>query len=176
MVVSQSFLEPLTAEQNRYCAILQGNSKKQKIHRLSSVWGGRFWIYGLDSFGITLENECCKQSSRYQHHLPSLPMGLQQRVMVADFSHTSIPVFFSIAFLMWQGSDQQWGTWCAIFSWNIQDGLSSAMRWVGWSKRPRCAFSKVRLPTILCVNLPRNRFKILWDKQMTLQGQRGLFA
>lgn len=44
----------LTAEQNRYCAILQGSSKKQKIHRLSSVWRASFWICGLDSLGITL--------------------------------------------------------------------------------------------------------------------------
>lgn len=167
MVESWSFLESLTAEQNRHCAILQGNSKEQKIHRLSPVWRGSFWIHGLDSFEITLGDGCCKQGSRYHQHLPSLPMGLQQGVVVAEFSQTSIPVcFFSISFLMWQGSDQQWGTWCAFCSWNMPDGLSSAMGWVGWSKSQ----------TILSVNLPKNELKILWDKQMTLQGRRGLFA
>lgn len=35
MKMSQSFLGSLAAEQNRHCAILQGSSKKKKIHRLS---------------------------------------------------------------------------------------------------------------------------------------------
>lgn len=139
MVVSQYFLESLTVEQNRYCALLQGSSEEEKIHRLSSVWRGSFWIHDLDSFRITHGDECCKQDrgyigrgiiqffiflisfhdwwcyslvptelkkcssiekeptergNRYQQHLPSLPMGFQQGVMVADSSHTLIPVCF----------------------------------------------------------------------------------
>lgn len=96
------------------------------------------------------------------------------------FSHL-IPVFFyslcffSIAFLMWQGSDQQWGTWCAFCSWNMSDRLSSAMGWVGWSKRQRCVFSKVHLPMRLSVNLPQNRFKIMWDKHDSSGPKRSFF-
>lgn len=65
MVISQSFLVSLPAEQNRYCAILQGSSRKQKIHSLSSVQRGSFWIPSLDSFGITLGDECCQQDRPY---------------------------------------------------------------------------------------------------------------
>lgn len=65
MVGSQSSLESLIAEQNRCCAILQRSSKKQKIHRFSSVWRGDFWLCDLDSLGITAGDVCCKQERGY---------------------------------------------------------------------------------------------------------------
>lgn len=45
-----------------------------------------------------IRKEPAERGNRYQQHLPSLPMGFQLGVVVADSSHTLIPVFFSHSF------------------------------------------------------------------------------